>query len=161
MSVRITYSDHGLSVRLMNAGPGVQKELRHFVDAVVLDAEGNVVRLTPVGASGHLKQSIKPEVNISGLGIVGRVYSSDVPVKVASVEEGRRPGKMPPRRPIEMWVARRIGGDNVRAVAFLIARKIGREGTKGKWMFRDGFQATKPRIDREARGLADRIGRLL
>lgn len=161
MSVRITYSDNGLTVRLQNAPEGIQGELRRFVDVATTEAEGNVVRRTPVGATGHLRQSITHEVNGSGLAIAGRVYSSDVPVKVASVETGRAPGKMPPIAPIEMWLRRVVGGDNLRARAFLVARAIGRRGTKGKWMFRDGWAASKPRIEAEARGLASRIGRLL
>lgn len=160
MSVRINWNDHGLSVRMRNAPDGIKREMRRFVDTVTVTAEGNVVRNTPVGATSHLRQSITHDVNTSGIGINGRVYSSDVPVKVASVEEGRAPGRMPPRAPIEMWVRRKIGGDNVQGIAFLIARAIGRRGTKGAHMFAKGFDATRGRINSEVGALASRIGKL-
>ncbi len=69
------------------------------------------------------------------------------------VELGRRPGKRPPLKPLIEWVKRKkigrkgLGRDKqgrfkslssgqARAIAFLIARKIGRKGTKGKFVFR-------------------------
>jgi hypothetical protein len=56
------------------------------------------------------------------------------------VEYGRRPGKMPPIDAIEQWVKVKpvvpnaINGrvPDTRQLAFLIARKIGREGIPGK-----------------------------
>jgi hypothetical protein len=46
------------------------------------------------------------------------------------LETGRKPGKQPPRDKIEEWVVQRgIGGDNPKSLAFLIARKIGEEGS--------------------------------
>jgi len=48
------------------------------------------------------------------------------------VEHGRRPGKRPPARVLELWVKRKLGiGDpnENRRVSIAIADKIGREGT--------------------------------
>jgi hypothetical protein len=55
------------------------------------------------------------------------------------LETGRKPGKQPgsteigkqpPSAEIEKWVVQRgIGGDNPKSLAFLIARKIGEEGS--------------------------------
>lgn len=54
------------------------------------------------------------------------------------VELGRRPGKRPPLQPIIDWVKiRRIAkGGAARRVAMAIARKIGRRGTPGKFVFK-------------------------
>lgn len=67
-----------------------------------------------------------------------------------AVEYGRRPGKRPPVGPIELWVNRRlgIGGKEGRQVAYLIARAIGRRGTKGARMAEKGFNQTEPIIIR-------------
>lgn len=62
------------------------------------------------------------------------------------VERGRGPGKQPPLQNIADWVERtgiaalaNTDGKNisVRSLAFLIARKIGREGTAGKHIVND------------------------
>lgn len=52
------------------------------------------------------------------------------------VERGRRPGKMPPVDAIKLWARRKLGlqGKELDQVAFLIARAIGRRGTKGAAM---------------------------
>jgi hypothetical protein len=51
-------------------------------------------------------------------------------------EHGRRPGRMPPIEAIRRWIrVRQIrgrGGISERSLAFLIARKIGREGTEAQ-----------------------------
>lgn len=90
-------------------------------------------------ASGDLETSIEPTFSI---------YSDRMTVDVMMakyarfVDEGRKPGKPPPRSAIEKWltypnVKDRMGIRNAMtdketaSLATLIARKIGREGTKG------------------------------
>ena len=49
------------------------------------------------------------------------------------VDEGRKPGKMPPTKPIQKWVNRRgivIKGQSSAQTAFVIARSIGKKGIK-------------------------------
>jgi len=54
------------------------------------------------------------------------------------VDKGRKPGKRPPMQPIQEWIARKgipLKGrgakkNQARTLAFFIARKIGREGTR-------------------------------
>lgn len=60
------------------------------------------------------------------------------------IEDGRGPGKQPPLQSIVEWVERSElaneaaqAGMTVRQMAFLIARKIGREGTQGKHIIFD------------------------
>lgn len=48
------------------------------------------------------------------------------------VEKGRKPGKMPPVAPIERWAKTKLGQSGL---GFVIARKIGRKGTKAQPFF--------------------------
>ncbi len=61
------------------------------------------------------------------------------------VEEGRRPGRRPPARPgsaLHLWVRRKlgVGGEAAARVTFLVARKVGRVGSPGAFMFQGAFQ---------------------
>lgn len=50
-----------------------------------------------------------------------------------NVDEGRRPGKMPPTKPIQKWVERKgiqIKNYSSKQSAFVIARSIGKKGIK-------------------------------
>jgi hypothetical protein len=50
-----------------------------------------------------------------------------------NVDEGRRPGKMPPTKPIQKWADRRgirIKNTTSQQTAFVIARSIGKKGIK-------------------------------
>lgn len=156
MEIRI--EDDRLRAAMQRAPQVIDAELRRTVTAVTLDAEGGVIAATPVGATGHLRQSITHQVSGSGI-VIGRVYSTDVPIKVASVEHGRAPGRMPPIAPIQLWVNRKLGGD--RSVAFLVARAIGRRGTRGQRMFATGFRAAQGRLPARMAALRAAIGRAL
>lgn len=117
--------------------------MHRTIELGAVDFEGSVVSHTPV-FTGALRQSITHTVSGSGIMVEGKIFSSDSPVKVASVETGRSPGRPPPISNIESWVNRKlgIGGAEGRSVAFLIARSIGRRGTKpGAGMFRKGFDS--------------------
>lgn len=72
------------------------------------------------------------------------------------VEYGRRPGKMPPVSAIENWITvKRIIPHSIQLksgksviptlpqLSFLIARKIGRDGTQGKHYFENAFEKVK------------------
>jgi len=125
--------------------------------------EEAVVDATPVGATGILRGSIMTDIRGSGVNLTGRVFSQDQPVKVASVETGRRPGRMPPWRAgsaLHLWVVRKLGGDE--RTAFLVARVIGRRGTTGARMFERGFTARREDVLRLwDRAVTDLIRRLL
>ena len=90
----------------------------------------------------------------------GRVYSADMPIKVASVEHGRAPGRMPPIGPIELWLRRKAGVTD-RSAAFLVARAIGRRGTKGARMFEQGYDVAQGRLPQRMAALRVAIARVL
>ena len=84
------------------------------------------------------------------------------------VERGRRPGRMPPVQAIVDWMiakklARGRSPDQLRAVALRIARKIGRRGTKGRFVMRRTMpgMATRLRLELalEMRKAFERSGR--
>lgn len=146
MSFTVTFDDHGLIQRVARAQPAIAAALEQTIVFGALDFEGAVIQHTPSGATGHLRQSITHEISGSGAFIEGRVYSTDVPIKVSSVEHGRAPGKLPPLAPVELWV-RRVLGISDPSVVFLIRRAIGRRGTKPAGMFQDGFRDGLPRFN--------------
>jgi hypothetical protein len=62
------------------------------------------------------------------------------------VEYGRKPGKMPPISALEPWVRLKLKAKNPRAVAFLIARKIGAEGVKARPFMAPGAKKAEPKF---------------
>lgn len=89
----------------------------------------------PVGVDGVLRASghvERPQMNTTGWQVrLGYGGASKGYAQV--VHDGRTPGKKaPPARALEPWVKKKMAvpQDEVRSVAFLVARKIGLKGTK-------------------------------
>lgn len=80
-------------------------------------------------ASGRWADSLETEVSENTAKITGLNYSQQL-------ESGRAPGKQPPSEAIEKWlvdkgIAARLEGEiKLSSLAYLIARKIAREGWK-------------------------------
>lgn len=78
-------------------------------------------------ASGNWADSLEVQVSENSAVLLAAPYSDQL-------EYGRKPGKQPPSAAIEQWIkdkgiAGRIEGDiSVSSLAFLIARKIARQG---------------------------------
>ncbi len=115
-----------------------------------------VIGFTPVN-SGSLRGSIEANVKGSGVKYQGEL-TTPLPYGEA-VEFGRKPGKPPPTAAIKMWVIRKgiATGAEADSVAFLIARAIGKRGTKGAFMFKRGFAQAKPAVLRYWQGVPARI----
>lgn len=98
-------------------------------------------RVTPYGAmnnTGEAAQSLR----YRWLSDTRMQIYSDMPGKpfnyIFTLENGRRPGRRPPVQPILDWIKQRgITPEDIsqESLAFLIARKIGREGST---LFRQG-----------------------
>jgi len=120
-----------------------------------------VVKETPRGASGLLRGSVITELRGTPLR-VGVVLSSMF--YAPYVERGRRPGRRPPVAALRLWVVRKLGirdAKQARAVAFVIARKIGRVGTGGAAMFFKASQRLEPIAQARWQALGQRIARRL
>lgn len=132
--------------RILQIAPGLSNVLEHAMVSALAILQGEVKDRVPVDM-GFLKASIRPEIWGSGAAIAGRLSSNSR--YGAAVETGRKPGRMPPPDALEGWVQRIMGvpPEDAPDVAFLLARKIGREGTEGAHMFRDGLAAAKPAIE--------------
>lgn len=101
-----------------------------------------LVRNTPVGSTAMLRQSTlftPPRYNLgstegrSGWEVTSTMGATGgASLYVEFVEHGRRPGKFPPIEPIRKWVRRVLGitgAAQIRSVAYLVGRKIARQGT--------------------------------
>jgi hypothetical protein len=149
----ITFDDHGLAERYVAASDEINMSIRTAMTAATAAFEQSVVQFTPRGAGPvHLFQTVTSEVRGAPVSLTGRVFSTDIPVKVASVVNGRKPGKWPPYgagSSLRLWVERMIGGSDaeIKSTAFLIARAIGKRGTTGAHMFEKGFQAQRGNVE--------------
>jgi hypothetical protein len=124
----------------------VDEELVPAVEFGVNLMQQTIVPLTPVGVTGMLRSGIQTSVLGVGVDLVGKVFN---PIAYGlPVETGSRP-HFPPVAPLELWVRRKldVAAGKAHQVAFLIARKISRHGTKGVFMFKRGFDAAKPRVE--------------
>lgn len=151
-----------------------------FNDPNVLERFDGVVAATlaELGALGQrLIVSESPRgVSAGGGGLRGSIFSElrGAPARrqaiVASsvfyapiVEVGRRPGKRPPVAPISLWVLRKlhVASGQASRVAFLVSRKIGREGTTGAHMFEKGARRLMPIAQQRFEALGEQISRVL
>ncbi len=105
------------------------------------------INLTSPGASGYssvftgtllraMSQGWKVDPNLLTLRIGPGLaaVSNDVQSYAFFVEHGRRPGKRPPARALELWVKRKLGvGDSEenRRLSLAISKRIGERGTRG------------------------------
>lgn len=106
--------------------------LVNYANAVIMQAKSNLVRNGSV-AFGNLKNSISYRFD-------GDILIFEAENYYYYVENGRKPGKMPPPSKLEPWVKKK--GLKFRdkrgrfithkSTAFLIARSIGKKGIKPK-----------------------------
>jgi hypothetical protein len=139
-------------------------QIRKAVNDITSAAKASIQMEAPVGGTSQLRNTIRSIIGNN----VGRVVTG---VNYAIwVEKGRRPGKQPPLAPLMRWLKsapkgramlasmrqgrRRI---TLRSAAFLIARAIGRRGTKENPFFTRGVDKVKPIVNRVSRSLMNSI----
>ena len=122
-------------------------------------AQRLAVDKTPTGVTYALRGSIVSDLRGTPATRSQEVSSSMFYAPIQEV--GRRPGKWPPSDALLLWVTRKlgVGPDEAKSVAFLVARKIGREGTKGYLMFEQAFNRAVPYFERQADEVGERIAR--
>lgn len=94
--------------------------LKNFAEEVIAGIRSRIPNVT-----GQSAQSLGYRIDAEGLTIFSSMKYFTV------LETGRKPGKRPPISVIEQWIKDKpIASDiNPRSLAFLIARKIGEEGS--------------------------------
>jgi hypothetical protein len=107
-------------------------------------------------ASGMTRASIASDAFTTPVGVIG-ITASNQPA-AAFVELGTRP-HMPPIAPIQRWVQDRLGltGAEGKRVAWLVARKIARQGTKPQKIFERTLAANEGQIVRIFEGAVQRL----
>lgn len=121
--------------RYLQQAPAIaREEMSRSVEEALFLLEREMKENTPVGAHGLLRGSITHQMRgqalADGMGVAGTVGS---PLNYAlPVELGTKP-HFPPIAPLADWVEKKLGVDPSRSehVAYLIARKIAKRGTKG------------------------------
>lgn len=138
------------------------QEVSKTVTAVVETIADEARQRTPVGVSGILRASIATRVTAGtpvGTLVQGQVFTGQQAPYAQYVEEGTKP-HWPPRAPIELWAQRVLGNAKL---WYVVARAISRRGTRGRFMFRDAFNAVQgriqPALDAAVARAAARLGR--
>jgi hypothetical protein len=112
---------------------------------------------TPIGATKLLRGSIFAEPRGNP---VREVVVGSTSIYAPVVEAGRNPGKFPPRAPLELWVRRKLGiaePKQIKSVAFLIARKIAKQGFKGAFMFEGAARGANAQLQM----IAEKMGKTI
>ena len=141
----------------MASAPGVvSEEIDRAVTEADLMLEREIKDAWPV-ASGTSRASFTHVERVNGLAVEGFVGSSLGYVQ--PVDLGTRP-HFPPVDALIDWVRQKLGIANerqARGVAFLIARKIARTGTKGAHVFETVLGRLAPQFERIFSAAQDRI----
>lgn len=146
-AVRIDIVNAAAIARAFDAAPEIvldEFEAATWEAELLLQRE--VQELTPVGATGLLRQSISArEPRRLADQVIGEVGTSIA--HALPVELGTRP-HFPPIRPLADWAVAKlgVGRDQAERVGYLIARKIAQRGTKGAAMFAKAFQANRAQV---------------
>ena len=107
--------------------------LRKQLEALGVEAVAILTRLlieADKRASGELIRSLNFKVIQDVNGLLLSILAADY---FEYVDEGRKPGKQPPIKPIQSWVKKRnivFRGLDDRQTAFIIARSIGKKGIR-------------------------------
>jgi len=147
-----------LDVKIRLNLKGIEKLTRRYPDislavreAKITEAlqllERDVKMNTPYGAGPiHLRDTIHSKTRIEGRKVTG--FTGTALEHGEPVEMGTKP-HFPPVTALQYWVERvlRIEDETrARSVAFAIARKIARRGTKGQKMFGKAFDENRSRV---------------
>jgi hypothetical protein len=133
------------------AKAALTEQARLFFTLALQELSGFISEEAPVGVSGHLAQSFASDISGSSIDdLTGRLFS-DLPYAIV-IDQGRTPGaRMPPVEALMTWVERvlQVPGDEkeVRQVAFLVARAIGRKGIAARHFVDKGIERATPRLD--------------
>jgi phage gpG-like protein len=128
---------------------GAVNALRSASVKVVKTAQANLTSARygkPVSTTGNLRASITFKIKS---GILETVIGSFSTTYAHAVHEGRRAGKAPPSRALELWVKMKglaKSPSDIKRVAFAIAQKQKKEEVPAKPFLDDAWEARKGEI---------------
>ncbi len=133
-----------------------ERELMAAMTEATLLVEREVKENIPRGATGLTAASVTSDAFSTPAGVLGVVGSSQP--SALFVELGTKP-HMPPVAALVPWVRAVMGlrEQDAKSVAFLVARKIARVGTKAQRPFARALEATEGQILRMFEDAAARI----
>ena len=154
--IEIDYASVEQVAAVFERAPDIAREelLAAMTEADAL-LEREVREATPT-AHGLLRAGMFHTEQVSETGVIGVVGS---PLNYAEpVELGTRP-HFPPIAPLIDWVRVKLGvpEKEARGVAFLVARKIARSGTKGAFMFTKTLRAQEAAVQAIFHAALERI----
>jgi hypothetical protein len=140
-------------LRIAQAADRAAGNMAIIAAAMIKDSAPQFLGALSSGIEGHLTAAV---------GVVAAAeVTASVPYALVQ-DQGRRPGKWPPKEPIRRWVELKIkrgqmSEGEVESLTFLVRRKIGRHGTKGTHYIAKGMRAAKPAIEAETQVLGQAI----
>lgn len=122
------------------------EEIRRSINESLILLQAEIRKNTPVGVTSNLRTGINRRLISNRKGEVGVIGPAQTYADIREV--GRRPGKMPPNEPIELWVKRKLRPtkDKLKSATYLVRRKIGRQGYRGAFMFRNAENKLRSRV---------------
>ena len=141
----------------------LRREVGTAMYGIVEDIATQAKERTPVGVSGILRASIGTRVSLgtdASTLVLGEVYTGAQAPYAIFVEEDTRP-HWPPwgsGSSLALWAQRVLGNAKL---AFVVARKISRVGTKGRHFMRDALAQVRPTIEPRLRAAVERAALLL
>lgn len=141
----ITYEVVGLDplvAKLQGGSRLMGQPLRKALTTGALLVEGEAKRLVPVD-TGNLRRTITHRVDRSAIPLFAEIGTNAPYAQV--VHDGRRAGATaPPTSALAGWAGRH---GIPRSALFVLARAIGRRGSRGRPFLRNAFAATRGRIE--------------
>lgn len=146
MKVNVEFQNLGRLADLWRQAPELTSQIvGDAMDEAVLLLQREVSDAAPLGVLGNLRNGwFSDVVSLSGQ-VVGTVATT---VEYAeSVELGSKP-HFPPLAPLVDWVIAKLGVPQVeaRSIAYLVARKISKSGTKAQLFVKGAFEANTPQV---------------
>jgi hypothetical protein len=145
----------GISEAFEGAENAVLAGILSGMEKIGVRGVGLVVEGTPVGATGNLAHTVFPHLE-QNADMITEIIANGPPADVyaAPVNFGSRP-HFPPYEALIPWVIKKFGATDektARSIAFLIARKIARQGTAPVGMYDKAYQ----QLMEEAQGILER-----
>tara|TARA_R110001583_G_scaffold3427_5_gene22004 strand:- start:3831 stop:4343 length:513 start_codon:yes stop_codon:yes gene_type:complete len=137
-----------------------EEEVKKFADKVIHRARFWLNRRNKNTKSANLSKSLDYNLKVYPSGALELGFKAADYFRY--VEEGRKPGRMPPVSAIAKWIRikpiklrdaksgrfKSKTDTNINSAAFAIAKHIGAYGVKPTWFFRDAFKMHYKRISK-------------